>query len=296
MADEKKDEKNNAGGNGSGIPLLHQWDSRWANHPYNWSTVAKAGCGPTSFAMIARWYGVDISPADATDFAANGYHTDSGTSYNFFADASANWGFELRQASRAEVEESLRKGYPCIASHGPGMFTRAGHFIVYAKLTESGKLIVNDPNCGGGGPNDRGDDYQYDLAEVLNENEGSGFVGFVCVTPHDGAKALMNDQSLQEHGSGGAASGRKMRSSDGGFRIIPKGSEMVHIVKLPDKKTFCEPIYPDYVTVSDTVPEWVLAKTITKTNEQAEKKKKETEKETKKETNKETKSAEEKES
>lgn len=268
MPDEKKDEKKDeqAGGNGSGIPLLHQYDPRWASHPYNWGTVASSGCGPTSFAMIARWYGIDISPADAVDFAATGYHTGDGTSYNFFSDAAAKWGFAMHQASRAEVEESLRKGYPCIAAHGNGMFTYNGHFIVYAKLTESGKLIVNDPNCGGGGPNNRGDDYQYDLAQVLDENEGSGFVGFVCDTPHDGKKSLMSDQSLQEHGSGSLGAIGVAKSSDGGFRITPRGTDTVHIVKLPDKKTFCEPIYPDYVTVSDTVPQWVLDQSVAQAN------------------------------
>ena len=56
------------------------------------------------------------------------------------------------------------------------------------------------------------------------------------------------------------------KSSDGGFRITPKGGDTVHIVKLPDKKTFCEPIYPDYVTVSDTVPQWVLDQSVAQAN------------------------------
>lgn len=56
------------------------------------------------------------------------------------------------------------------------------------------------------------------------------------------------------------------KSSDGGFRITSKGGDMVHIIKLPDKKTFCEPIYPDYVTVSDTVPQWVLDQSVAQAN------------------------------
>jgi hypothetical protein len=272
MADDKDKKKDNdnsedVNGNGSGVPLLHQYDPRWANYPYNDGTVASSGCGPTSFAMIARWYGIDISPADATDFAANGYHVSEGTSYVFFADAAKNWGFDMRQATRDEVVESLKKGYPCIGAHGPGLFTYNGHFIVYAKLTPEGKLIVNDPNCNGGGPNDRGDDYQYDLDEVLNDNAKEGFVGFICLTSHDGKKPLLNDQSLGEKGT---ASGSRLnqwaKSSDTGFRVTPKGNDYVHIIKLPDKKTFCEPIYPDYITVSDTVPKWVLDNTINQQN------------------------------
>ena len=265
--EEHKDEQNGEkkeeapqGGNGSGIPLLHQWDERWANHPYNWGTVASSGCGPTSFSMIARWYGVDISPADAVDFAANGYHTNDGTSYNFFPDAAQHWGFEMKSATRAEVEESLRKGYPCIAAHGPGMFTNGGHFIVYAKLTDQGKLIVNDPNCGGGGPNNRGDDYQYDLNEVLDENGTTDFIGFICLTDHTGKKPLLNDQSLGEHGSGGSTTNGQYSKNriDDGIREKAAGGDMILLTKLPEKKTYCEPIYPDYICVSDTVPMWAL--------------------------------------
>lgn len=51
--------------------------------------------------------------------------------------------------------------------------------------------------------------------------------------------------------------GGSAKSSDGGFRYIEHG-KTVTIIKLPDNKTFCEPIYPDFITVSDTVPQWVL--------------------------------------
>lgn len=189
------------GGNGSGVPLLHQWDERWANHPYGSGTITSCGCGPTSFAMIARWYGVDISPADAADYASdNGFYS-GGTSWGFYSSAASHWGFEMKQASRAEVEDALKKGYPAIGGHEAGMFTYGSHMIVYAKLT-SGGLIVNDPNCGGSA-NDRGDDYVYDLNDVLNENEKGGFTAFIPLTDHNGILPLLNDQSLSEYGSGG---------------------------------------------------------------------------------------------
>jgi len=57
-------------------------------------------------------------------------------------------------------------------------------------------------------------------------------------------------------GSSGYSSG-SAKASDGGFRYIEHG-KTVTIIKLPDNKTFCEPIYPDFITVSDTVPQWVL--------------------------------------
>lgn len=79
-----------------------------------------------------------------------------------------------------------------------------------------------------------------------------------------GAKGVKNAD-----GSTSVFNGRAPKSSDQGFRIIPKGGEMVHIIKLPDKKTFCEPIYPDYITVSDTVPQWALDNAIQQKNADA---------------------------
>lgn len=54
-------------------------------------------------------------------------------------------------------------------------------------------------------------------------------------------------------GSGGSGG----RSSDSGFDFQEMG-DMVTIIKLPKNKTFCEPIYPDLLTVSDTIPKWAL--------------------------------------
>lgn len=54
------------------------------------------------------------------------------------------------------------------------------------------------------------------------------------------------------------ASTTKARRSDSGTKIEEMG-EYVTITKLPENKNYAEPIYPDYVTVSDTVPAWVLS-------------------------------------
>jgi hypothetical protein len=51
--------------------------------------------------------------------------------------------------------------------------------------------------------------------------------------------------------------GSKPLSSDSGFKYIEHGKS-VTIIKLPENKTFCEPIYPDLITVSDTVPQWII--------------------------------------
>ena len=55
-----------------------------------------------------------------------------------------------------------------------------------------------------------------------------------------------------------------------GFDIQRHG-EIVTITRLPkDSTTPCEPIYPDLLTVSDTVPKWVFDQTLVEVNKQAE--------------------------
>ena len=57
-----------------------------------------------------------------------------------------------------------------------------------------------------------------------------------------------------------------------GYDIVPAGTDHVRITKLPKGKTPCEPIYPDYIQVGDTIPEWVYSETYAKIAEAAEKK------------------------
>ena len=55
-----------------------------------------------------------------------------------------------------------------------------------------------------------------------------------------------------------------------GFEVRPAGPEVVTLIKLPHGKTTpCEPVYPDLITVSDTVPQWVLDATVVAANQQA---------------------------
>jgi len=259
-------------GNGTEVPLLHQYDERWGSvdYPPTGSNIAQAGCGPTCFAMVARWYGVDITPVDACQYAAdNGYHTNDGTSYAFFPDAAEHWGFEMvTDCSEDQVRGALSSGFPVIAAHGPGLFTYHGHFIVYAKLVGSDQLIVNDPNCQGGGPNNHADDYVWSLNEVLADNAANGFTAIIPTTPHDGKTPLMNCQSAAGKDNGGQRNSPFMQNGKG-FLYIPHGKS-VTIIKLPKGKTPCEPIYPDYVMVGDSVPQWALDKAVqTQTQDEA---------------------------
>ena len=88
-----------------------------------------------------------------------------------------------------------------------------------------------------------------------------------------GDRVRMAREIFQKQGKGIATSGSYHGGPGGGpsggglnivgeledkwYKIVPVGGAIT-VKKLPYGKTMCEPIYPDYVTVSDTVPQWVL--------------------------------------
>lgn len=55
-----------------------------------------------------------------------------------------------------------------------------------------------------------------------------------------------------------------------GVLVIPIGPNYSKIIKLPVGKTYCEPVYPDYITVGDRIPEWVMSETYAQTAKEAE--------------------------
>ena len=73
-----------------------------------------------------------------------------------------------------------------------------------------------------------------------------------------------------EMSKSGADSYKKTNQIDDGIKEKPAGGDMIILTKLPEGKTYCEPIYPDYVCVSDTVPAWALAAGVAKMTERAE--------------------------
>lgn len=71
---------------------------------------------------------------------------------------------------------------------------------------------------------------------------------------------IVDASKSMSSGSGPGSSGGSGRGNAGsGFKKIYIGEKTVRIIKLPEGKTVpFEPIYPDLITVSDTIPEWAL--------------------------------------
>lgn len=159
------------------VVLLKQWDERWGDYPYASSTLAAAGCGPTCFAMIAQYYGINITPPMAADFAIihSFYPTRHGTKWDFFTVAGQCFGIPIHQTTNpTEVLSALRQGIPCIGAHGPGEFSQQHHFVVYATINDKLEVMVHDPK--------REDTCKlYSWEFLVQDNNKTGYGAFVPV-------------------------------------------------------------------------------------------------------------------
>ncbi|MDO4442997.1 MAG: C39 family peptidase [Slackia sp.] len=133
------------------VPLLYQWDTRWAYRDYCAGPIGTTGCCPTSLSMV--YMGLtgetDKTPADMAAIAAeNGYAEDGqGTYATFLTDMAAQFGLQCEKftPSTQNLLTYLQSGYVVICNVGPGDFTDAGHFFVATGLADDGTVTINDP-------------------------------------------------------------------------------------------------------------------------------------------------------
>ena len=137
---------------GMKIPhYLQGGGTAWANHPYGSGSMSQTACGPTSMAMIISYLtGNTVLPPTIADWSmSHGYYVwGAGTSWAFYDAVAQAYGLKSTQISVTanSISSQLKAGHPIIASMTPGVFTRAGHFIVLRGITPEGKILVNDPN------------------------------------------------------------------------------------------------------------------------------------------------------
>lgn len=135
----------------SDVPLLLQWDPRWAFEPYGDGMLCYTGCGPTCLAMVALHLKQDssINPVVVARYAdSEGYYTDGvGSAWTLMSDGSWHFGLTAEEISvtKENMVDRLEQGKPLIAAVKAGDFTQGGHFIVISGYRE-GSFVVNDPN------------------------------------------------------------------------------------------------------------------------------------------------------
>lgn len=131
------------------VPLFRQFDPRWANQSYGCgaTTVKSAGCGPTSAAMVLKYYGIDTNPSKIANYSLfGGYRVcNAGTSYSLFSSLAQKYNLNYQAISWSQIERSLRDAKPVIVSMNNHEFSSGGHFIVLTGYDENGRILINDP-------------------------------------------------------------------------------------------------------------------------------------------------------
>ncbi len=146
-----------------GFVIYNQEDPAWANKPYGTSTVAEAGCGPSSVAMIASTLGDRVTPDQVALRFSNLYKEGEGSSWDLMTQGPEAYGLTSIEIgtnmTRAAAE--LSNGSFIIASgKGPKPFTTGGHILVLRGITASGKILVGDS-----GHNDTSDQ-EWDVSQL----------------------------------------------------------------------------------------------------------------------------------
>lgn len=134
------------------VPLFLQWDARWGYVPYGKHNIGISGCGPTCLSMVL--YSLTGDKSLTPDFLAQramneGYYVEGvGTSWTFLTNVCKDYGVNVTLTeiiTPEKIKEYTAAGGLIICSMGPGDFTDTGHFIVIRGITDTGKLLINDP-------------------------------------------------------------------------------------------------------------------------------------------------------
>ena len=153
-------------------PMLyyHQGDIRWGDYLYGgYDPMSTYGCGPTAAAMVINSFGdASVDPTDIAAWASdNGYYALHGGSYHsLIPDALSAYGLQAESVTDRSFEhaaELLSSGHILIALMGRGALTQNGHFVLFTKLLDNGKIHIADPvnyeNC----------TLEWDLEQLLSE-------------------------------------------------------------------------------------------------------------------------------
>lgn len=159
---------NPAGGAPSSFNFVYycQGDPKWQNNSYECSNISKAGCGPTSLAMVLSSFGVNQTPADvASTFTQKGW-SDTRSCHGSFMTAAlqdSNYlpglGFEvgpgllkgsfldLTKAKSFTNPDNPADKYLIVGSSDNFPLCHCGHIFVVESLNITDQtVVIRDPN------------------------------------------------------------------------------------------------------------------------------------------------------
>lgn len=146
------------------LVIYYQGDEPWGSLPYGncgGTTIAEAGCGPSSLAMIiTALSGKKVTPDEIAKKAADrGYRVCGSGSAHAMTDIAKDYGLTVKNYGRpsiADINKALKNGVMFqVAGTGPVPLSGIGHVIGIRGITDDGKWLIFDSAHKGQGTNER---------------------------------------------------------------------------------------------------------------------------------------------
>lgn len=135
----------------NGFTFYSQYDPQWKDKKFGNHTIAQAGCGPTTMAMIITNLTKNPVTPDATAAYATEkklYQDGGGSTSGVATELAAHWGLKAEPLAVdvAAITVALRAGKLVFLSGNNAVpFTKEGHIIGVRAATAEGKWLLADP-------------------------------------------------------------------------------------------------------------------------------------------------------
>ena len=179
----------------AGYIYFNQGDSAWNQNGY---CIAKAGCGPTSMAVvITSLTGKWVTPLDTAIWGyQHGFYSREGSAHEMIPAMAAAYGLRCQGVGTdyQSIKKALKAGNPVVCLMGPGYFTRGGHFMVLVAIDNNDCVTVADV-----GSRTRSA-YKYRLADVIAQSKGASAGGPFWVMSYDkGSSAVRRKKAIKNY-------------------------------------------------------------------------------------------------
>lgn len=179
----------------AGYIYFNQGDGAWNQNGY---CIAKAGCGPTSMAVvITSLTGKWVTPLDTAIWGyQHGFYSREGSAHEMIPAMATAYGLCCQGAGTdyQTIKKALKAGKPVVCLMGPGYFTRGGHFMVLVAIDNNDCVTVADV-----GSRTRSA-YKYRLADVIAQSKGASAGGPFWVMSYDkGSSAARREKAIKNY-------------------------------------------------------------------------------------------------
>ena len=179
----------------AGYIYFNQGDGAWNQNGY---CIAKAGCGPTSMAVvITSLTGKWVTPLDTAIWGyQHGFYSREGSAHEMIPAMATAYGLRCQGVGTdyQAIKKALKVGKPVVCLMGPGYFTRGGHFMVLVAIDNNDCVTVADV-----GSRTRSA-YKYRLADVIAQSKGASAGGPFWVMSYDkGSSAARREKAIKNY-------------------------------------------------------------------------------------------------